>query len=145
MNLTEYRLEDIKDQNLISGKVDVEYTWTKVNIRRLSFSISWSKRFCQKLKFQDQDDEEEIRTEENNLLTSPFLEVWKLDTKMLITPPNILSELNFSTITHRLMSKTRKGRKYLCDDLPRAPMRPPNNNIGVWSIDTHLLKWSIDT
>lgn len=72
MNLTEYRLEDIKDQNLISGKVDVEYTWTKVNIRRLSFSISWSKRLCQKLKFQDQEDEEEIRTEENNLLTSPF-------------------------------------------------------------------------
>ena len=49
--LTEYISKDIKDQTLTSKKVDDKYTRSKVNMRLVSSSISWSKRYRQKLNF----------------------------------------------------------------------------------------------
>lgn len=55
-------VEDVKNQTLSLGKVGDKCTWTKINIRIVSFFLN-KKRLCRKLKFYD-ENEEEIRTKE---------------------------------------------------------------------------------
>lgn len=59
-------VEDVKNQTLSLGKVGDKCTWTKINIRIVSFFFKIflnKKRLCRKLKFYD-ENEEEIRTKE---------------------------------------------------------------------------------